>query len=83
MWAAHLLYHAAAASTWTIAVQIVLLDAGVLLTLYVILRIAEQFASRMRQTVAIAAPWAVLAVALFAAGVWIVSEPMPMRGMMQ
>jgi cytochrome c oxidase assembly factor CtaG len=85
MWAAHLLYHVAPAWTTSLAfvtpTQILCLDAGLLLTLYVILRIAEQHAQGMRRVLAIAAPWALLSFALYGAGIWILFQPMEMRGM--
>jgi cytochrome c oxidase assembly factor CtaG/polyferredoxin len=77
MWAAHFLFHAA--SVWTTAsmawLQILLLDAGLLFTLYLAWRIAQ---SHMK----LFAPWAGVACLLFAAGVWIFFQPMQMRGMM-
>ncbi|MFL6417712.1 MAG: cytochrome c oxidase assembly protein [Bryobacteraceae bacterium] len=85
MWAAHLLYHFA--SAWSNSVsfvtplQIICLDAGLLLTLYVILRVAEQYGAGMRRVMAIAAPWAALSIALYGAGIWILFQPMEMRGM--
>ncbi|MFL6450639.1 MAG: cytochrome c oxidase assembly protein [Bryobacteraceae bacterium] len=85
MWAAHLLYHFVTAWTSLLSfitpLQILCLDAGLLLTLYVILRIAEQYGSRMRQIVGLAAPWAILSLGLYAAGIWILFQPMEMRGM--
>jgi polyferredoxin len=78
MWAAHLLFHAA--SVWTTvsvtSMQIVLLEAGLLLTLYTSWRIAEGAVLRRF------APWAAVACLLFAAGIWILFQPMQMRGMM-
>jgi hypothetical protein len=85
MWAAHLLYHFATA--WTSAasivtpVQILLLGAGLLLSLYVILRIAEQSVQGMRRALTVAAPWAALCLTLYVAGIWILFQPMEMRGM--
>jgi hypothetical protein len=85
MWAAHLLYHFA--SAWNASLsfvtpsQILCLDAGLLLTLYVMLRIAEQYGGRMRQTIAIAAPWAAVSLLLYVAGICILFQPMEMRGM--
>jgi cytochrome c oxidase assembly factor CtaG len=77
MWAAHLLFHAA--SVWTTAsvawLQILLLEAGLLSTLYLAWRIAQ---SHLKLFV----PWASLACLLFAAGVWVFFQPMQMRGMM-
>ncbi len=85
MWAAHLLYHFATAWTTSLAfvtpVQILLLNAGLLLSLYVILRIAEQYGNEMRRVFPVALPWAAVAVALYAAGIWILFQPMEMRGM--
>jgi ferredoxin len=85
MWAAHLFYHFATAWTTSLSfvtpLQIVFLDAGLLLTLYVILRVAEQYGTRMRDVIAIAAPWAALSIALYGAGIWILFQPMEMRGM--
>ena len=86
MWAAHLLYHFATAwgfiPAWLTPAQILILDAGLLLTLYVAWRIANQYAQKLRKTVAILLPWAILAVSLYVAGVWILLQPMEMRGMM-
>ena len=86
MWAAHLLYHFATAWTTSLSfvtpLQIVCLDAGLLLTLYVILRVAEQYRAGMRQAIAIAVPWAALSIALYGAGIWILFQPMEMRGML-
>lgn len=85
MWAAHLLYHVAPAWTTSLAfvtpAQILCLNAGLLLTLYVILRIAEQYGQGGRRVLAIAAPWALLSFALYGAGIWILFQPMEMRGM--
>lgn len=94
MWAAHLLYHFATGwnAPWTIlsqrflgahqaatamipdwltGAQILLLDAGLLVTLYVGWRVARK----------LTIPWAALAVALYTAGIWILFQPMQMRGM--
>jgi cytochrome c oxidase assembly factor CtaG/polyferredoxin len=76
MWAAHAAYHALAALVPDIMpFEILLLDAGVLLSIYLIWRAAE---GKIR----LAAPWATLALGLYAAGLWILSQPMQMRGMM-
>jgi cytochrome c oxidase assembly factor CtaG/polyferredoxin len=78
MWAAHLLFHAA--SVWTDASvagpQMLLLEAGLLLTLYIAWRIAEGVFFKMFL------PWATVACALFVVGVWIFFQPMQMPGMM-
>jgi cytochrome c oxidase assembly factor CtaG/ferredoxin len=73
MWAAHLLYHVVPLWSALAPAQILLLDAGLLLTLYVAWRIGK--------TLAVAVPWMALACGLYAAGIWILFQPMPMRGM--
>ena len=67
---------------WLTAGQILLLNAGLLLTLWVAWRVAMQFAGRTRTAVALITPWAVLSVSLYLAGAWILFQPMQMRGMM-
>jgi cytochrome c oxidase assembly factor CtaG/polyferredoxin len=67
---------------WLTQAQLGLLDAGLLLTLYVAWRVATQYATRVRAALALAAPWAVVSCALYAAGVWILFQPMQMRGLM-
>jgi hypothetical protein len=73
MWAAHLAYHALGAVIW---LQLLLLDAGLLLTLYTAWRMSQGV--RLK----VFAPWASVACLLFAAGAWIFFQPMQMRGMM-
>jgi hypothetical protein len=76
MWAAHAAYHALAAFVPDILpLEILLLDAGVLFSIYLIWSAAQ---GRVR----LAAPWATLALALYATGLWILFQPMQMRGMM-
>jgi len=67
---------------WLLSLQIFLLDGGLLLTLYVGWRVARAFSPRARGALSLLAPWAGLAVLLYAAGVWIVFQPMEMRGTM-
>jgi cytochrome c oxidase assembly factor CtaG len=73
--------------TWTVpswafydlpALELLLLDLGLLLTLYVSWRIAKNLAPAGPLRVFL--PWAFLAAALFATGVWIIFQPMEMRG---
>ena len=64
-----------------LGLQILLLDAGLLLTLYVGWCIARQCALRVAPAIALLAPWACAALALYASGIWIFLQPMPMRGM--
>jgi hypothetical protein len=56
------------------------LGVGLLTTLYTALRIAESQVSSARQAIGAAAPWGLLAIALYASGVWILLQPMEMRG---
>jgi hypothetical protein len=67
---------------WMPSVDLLFLDLGFLLTLYVASRVARQLADGERMALPVLAPWAVLAGALYSAGVWIVFQPMQMRGTM-
>jgi cytochrome c oxidase assembly factor CtaG len=57
---------------WLLPVEIVFLDLGLLLSLYTGYRLAP--------TPKALAPWALLMVFLFAVGIWILFQPMDMRG---
>jgi len=67
---------------WLPSFELLLLDLGLLLTLYISWRIASRFQLNFVQTLRLNAPWAALAVALYLIGVWIIFQPMQMRGMM-
>jgi hypothetical protein len=67
---------------WLLLLEIVFLDLGLLLSLYAGLRIARSQAQRWSQALAAFGPWALLMFFLFAAGIWIVFQPMQMRGTM-
>jgi cytochrome c oxidase assembly factor CtaG len=62
------------------ALQTILLDAGLLLALYLVWRISLVYAPRGRDALRLFLPWAVIATVLYASGVWIVLQPMQMRG---
>jgi cytochrome c oxidase assembly factor CtaG/ferredoxin len=62
-------------------VQTLLLDIGLLGTLYLGWRIARLYAPRFRQALRIMAPWSGVAVALYVFGVWTCLQPMQMRGL--
>lgn len=62
------------------AVELVFLGAGLLFTLYLIWRIARQI--HPPRALAGFLPWALIAIALYVAGVWIIFQPMEMRGTM-
>jgi cytochrome c oxidase assembly factor CtaG len=76
------LFPNAAIPVWLTPVQLLVLDAGLLLTLYVVWRVAVQYANHIRATLALMVPWAAVACGLYAAGVWILFQPMQMRGML-
>jgi ferredoxin len=64
-----------------LAIQMLLMDAGLLLSLYVGWRIARACTRRTQDGVLLLAPWAAVAAMLYAAGVWVFLQPMQMRGM--
>ncbi|MDG2308420.1 MAG: cytochrome c oxidase assembly protein [Candidatus Binatia bacterium] len=63
------------------SVQILLLDLGLLASLYLGWRVVRPGAERLSSALAALAPWATVASLLFVAGVWILFQPMEMRGM--
>jgi ferredoxin len=67
-------------AAWIPHVEILLLDLGVLASLYAGFRIAEANTTSVRQSFQAFTPWATLIVLLFVLGVWIVFQPMEMRG---
>jgi cytochrome c oxidase assembly factor CtaG/polyferredoxin len=64
----------------TIPIQLMLLDLGLLVTLYATWRLAKRVAAG-RAALGAMSPWALLAVSLYCVGVWTVFQPMQMRGM--
>jgi cytochrome c oxidase assembly factor CtaG len=64
-----------------LSIQLLLLDAGLLWTLYLGWRRTQQWAARSSDAVLLLLPWAALVAAVYAAGVWILLQPMQMRGM--
>ena len=56
---------------------------GLLLSLYTGYRIARSQCPKPARALGAFAPWALLMVLLFAAGVWVVFQPMQMRGTLQ
>jgi cytochrome c oxidase assembly factor CtaG/polyferredoxin len=65
---------------WLPRIEILCLDLGLLFSLYAAYRIAVAQDDRGSRALRMLAPWALLIVLLFAAGVWIVLQPMQMRG---
>jgi hypothetical protein len=60
--------------------EILFLDFGLLLSLYAVYRVAVSQTSSRWLGVRAFVPWALLLLALFAIGVWIIFQPMQMRG---
>ncbi len=79
MWAGHWIFHLLSAPPFgfssgsTLGLQLGLLDAGLLASLYAVWRVGRAPRSFL--------PWAAVAAALWISGVWIFLQPMPMRGM--
>lgn len=69
-----------AVAPWLLRLELLFLDFGLLLSLYTGYRIARERRPVVGQALRAFAPWAGLIVLLFAAGVWIVFQPMEMRG---
>lgn len=67
-------------SNWLLHLEIVFLDLGLLGSLYCSYQVSRDLASGPSQALKSFAPWAILIILLFAAGVWIVFQPMQMRG---
>jgi cytochrome c oxidase assembly factor CtaG len=78
------------APAWLLKAELLMVDVGLLVSLYVAWRVSASLAAvdrgtkmnSLRRTMRIVLPWAVLLLALFAAGVWILLQPMQMRGTM-
>jgi cytochrome c oxidase assembly factor CtaG len=68
---------------WLPRLEVVILESGLLLSLYTGYRIALAKSPRVSQAVRALAPWAVLMTLLCAAGIWLVFQPMQMRGTLQ
>jgi len=67
---------------WLPSLELLLLDLGLLFTLYIGWRIASRFRFTFVKTLGLNAPWMGLAIVLYSIGVWIIFQPMQMRGMM-
>ena len=67
---------------WLPALELLLLDLGLLFTLYIGWRTASRFGLTWSRRLRLNAPWAALAFLLYSIGTWIIFQPMQMRGMM-
>jgi hypothetical protein len=72
----------AGALPWLLPLLLLVLDAGLLLTLWLVWRIGASYRIAPARAVALIAPWSGLACALYVAAVWILLQPMEMRGTM-
>ena len=54
--------------------------AGLLLSLFIQYRIARQFVRGARRELAVVLPWCLIGIGLFVLGIWIIFQPMQMRG---
>jgi cytochrome c oxidase assembly factor CtaG len=68
---------------WLPRLEILFLDLGLLLSLYTGYRISLAQSSRLSQALFALAPWALLMTLLFAAGIWVLFQPMQMRGTLE
>lgn len=66
--------------SWLFPITLVLLQAGLLGSLIVLWRIAQQTERSHTLAVRGFAPWAILATVLSGAGIWLLLQPMEMRG---
>jgi hypothetical protein len=69
-------------SEWLIPFELVALEVGLLGSLVLLYFIARATFTTVRQARRALVPWALTAVLLAAAGAWIMTQPMAMRGMM-
>jgi ferredoxin len=74
--------HAMPARTGWLVPEILVLDVGLLCALYLVWRAAREFTSRTERALGLLGPWALIAASLWAVGIWILFQPMQMRGML-
>lgn len=65
-----------------LSIQILVLDVGLLLSLYFGWRIVRSHVPSFGKALVAAVPWGAVTTLLFGVGVWILFQPMEMRGMM-
>jgi cytochrome c oxidase assembly factor CtaG/ferredoxin len=64
-----------------LGMQLFLLDAGLVLSLYACWRLAQQFDVKPIRSLRLMLPWVVGTLALYTFGFWVLLQPMQMRGM--
>lgn len=67
---------------WLLPLEILFLDIGLLLSLYTGYRLSLSYAPRPMVALRMLIPWALLMFCLFVLGLWILFQPMQMRGTM-
>jgi cytochrome c oxidase assembly factor CtaG/ferredoxin len=65
-----------------LSVQLLVLDAGLLITLYLGWRLAQEWTAAAGKRLLLMVPWVFTVVAGYAVAIWIVLQPMQMRGVM-
>ncbi|MEE2907751.1 MAG: FesM, partial [Planctomycetota bacterium] len=68
--------------TWLLPLELLILDVGLVVTLWLQYRLARSFTTSLMRELAALLPWLVLSLALWLTGAWIVFQPMEMRGTM-
>ena len=67
---------------WLLRFEMLSLDIGLLVSLFAIWRTTSQQSSELQSSIWSFIPWSLLAILLFAVGIWSVLQPMEMRGSM-
>ncbi|MCH2153532.1 MAG: cytochrome c oxidase assembly protein [Phycisphaerales bacterium] len=70
------------APSWLLPLELLILDVGLVVTLWLQYRLSGRLTTNLRREVAALLPWAILTMALWALAVWIIFQPMEMRGTM-
>tara|TARA_Y100000589_G_scaffold185492_1_gene175702 strand:+ start:56 stop:1165 length:1110 start_codon:yes stop_codon:yes gene_type:complete len=68
--------------SWLLPLELLILDVGLVVTLWLQYRLSGRLTTNLRREVAALLPWAFLTMALWALAVWIIFQPMEMRGTM-
>jgi polyferredoxin len=66
--------------SWLLPLELLFLELGLLVSLVAIYRIAQREVGRGTRAIRASLPWGALALLLSAAGAWLLSQPMEMRG---
>lgn len=73
----------ATVGSWLLRLEIIFLDLGLVASLYVGYRVSTSRHALPLRSCKAFAPWAMLMLLLFALGIWIIFQPMEMRGAME